>query len=84
MFQGATGLDEGWSSGRFQECSLLQEQLVGLIEITVYIEGAPRGPQQDEDMEGKGGHIALAHRHLRSDARKAKEEFLSSLYRYGN
>lgn len=56
-------------------CPLLQEQLVGLIEITVYTVEVPRVPQQDEEVEGKGEHIALAHRHLRSDARKAKEEF---------
>lgn len=72
------------SSGRFQEHPLLQKQLIGLIEITVYIAKAPRVPQQDEEVEGKGEHSALAHSHLRSDARKAKPEFLSSLYRFGN
>lgn len=72
------------SSGRFQEGPLLQEQLVGLIEITVYIVGAPKAPWQDEEVEGKGEHTALAHWHLRSAARKAKEDFLSSLYRFGN
>lgn len=70
--------------GRFQEGPLLQEQLVGLIEITVYIVGAPKVPRQDEEVEGKGEHTALTHRHLRSTARKAKEDFLSSQYRFGN
>lgn len=72
------------SSGRFQEHPLLQKQLFGLIEITVYIAEAPRVPQQGEEVEGKGKHIVLAHSHLRTDARKAKPELLSSLYRFGN
>lgn len=48
------------SFGRFQECPLLQEQVVGLIEITNYIVGEPGVPQQDEEVEGKGEHVACA------------------------
>lgn len=84
LFQGAIGFDEGWELWEALECCLLQEQLIGFIEIAVYMVGAPRVPQQIEEEDGKGKHTALANKHLRSDARKAKEEFLSSLYRFGN